>query len=109
MVYMSTCCTQYVRVTLSLSCVVTCGHAGNYMQMMSVLQPIAFDVLECLSQLFDYYLYAVSLHAYCCTVIRAVPSLVHRISREAWVRAKVYLLLGPQVARDPLALGSSPW
>ena len=29
------------------------------MQMMSVLQPIAFDVLECLSQLFDYYLYAV--------------------------------------------------
>lgn len=33
---------------------------GNYMQMMSVLQPIAFDVLECLSQLFDYYLYAVS-------------------------------------------------
>lgn len=32
---------------------------GNYMQMMSVLQPIAFDVLECLSQLFDYYLYAV--------------------------------------------------
>lgn len=33
--------------------------AGNYLQMMSVLQPIAFDVLECLSQLFDYYLYAV--------------------------------------------------
>ena len=31
------------------------------MQMMSVLKPIAFDVLICLSQLFDYYLYAVSL------------------------------------------------
>ena len=30
------------------------------MQMMSVLKPIAFDVLICLSQLFDYYLYAVS-------------------------------------------------
>lgn len=34
---------------------------GNYMQMMNVLQPIAFDVLECLSQLFDYYLFGVSL------------------------------------------------
>lgn len=32
---------------------------GNYMQMMSVLQPIAYDVLECLTHLFDYYLYAV--------------------------------------------------
>ena len=32
---------------------------GNYMQMMNVLQPIAFDVLECLSQLFDYYLFGV--------------------------------------------------
>ena len=31
------------------------------MQMMNVLQPIAFDVLECLSQLFDYYLFGVSL------------------------------------------------
>ena len=34
---------------------------GNYMQMMNVLQPIAFDVLECLSQLFDYYLFGVNL------------------------------------------------
>jgi len=30
------------------------------MQMMSVLKPIAFDVILCMSQLFDYYLYAVS-------------------------------------------------
>ena len=30
------------------------------MQMMNVLQPIAYDVLQCLSHLFDYYLYAVS-------------------------------------------------
>ena len=37
---------------------------GNYMQMMNVLQPIAFDVLECLSQLFDYYLIAVSRYMY---------------------------------------------
>lgn len=37
------------------------GLAGNYMQIMTVLEPIAFDVLECLSQLFDYYLYAVGI------------------------------------------------
>lgn len=36
--------------------------SGNYMQMMNALKPIAFDVLECLSQLFDYYLFAVSKH-----------------------------------------------
>ena len=38
---------------------------GNYMQMMHVLKPIASDVLECLTQLFDYYLYAVRIE--CCT------------------------------------------
>ncbi|XP_065053173.1 syndetin-like isoform X2 [Rhopilema esculentum] len=32
---------------------------GKYMQMMSVLKPIAFDVVICMSQLFDYYLFAV--------------------------------------------------
>jgi len=32
---------------------------GKYMQMMTVLKPIAFDVIICMSQLFDYYLYAV--------------------------------------------------
>uniref|UniRef100_A0A4X2LU07 Vacuolar protein sorting-associated protein 54 N-terminal domain-containing protein n=1 Tax=Vombatus ursinus TaxID=29139 RepID=A0A4X2LU07_VOMUR len=32
---------------------------GKYMQMMSMLKPIAFDVVHFLSQLFDYYLYAV--------------------------------------------------
>ncbi len=42
--------------------VISC-RAGKYMQMMSVLKPIAFDVLICLSQLFDYYLYAVSTAA----------------------------------------------
>lgn len=29
------------------------------MQMMSILKPIAFDVIHCVSQLFDYYLFAV--------------------------------------------------
>ena len=28
--------------------------------MMNVLKPIAFDVVICMSQLFDYYLFAVS-------------------------------------------------
>ncbi|KAK3102020.1 hypothetical protein FSP39_008187 [Pinctada imbricata] len=32
---------------------------GKYMQMMTVLKPIAFDVILCMSQLFDYYLYTV--------------------------------------------------
>ncbi|CAL1590009.1 unnamed protein product [Knipowitschia caucasica] len=32
---------------------------GRYMQMMNILKPIAFDVIHCVSQLFDYYLYAV--------------------------------------------------
>lgn len=34
---------------------------GKYMQMMNVLKPIAFDVVICMSQLFDYYLYAVRI------------------------------------------------
>lgn len=29
------------------------------MQMMTILKPIAFDVIHCMSQLFDYYLYAI--------------------------------------------------
>lgn len=32
---------------------------GKYMQMMSILRPIAFDVMLCMFQLFDYYLFAV--------------------------------------------------
>lgn len=33
---------------------------GKYMQMMNVLKPIAFDVVICMSQLFDYYLFSVA-------------------------------------------------
>lgn len=29
------------------------------MQMMNILKPIAFDVIHFMSQLFDYYLYAI--------------------------------------------------
>jgi len=34
------------------------------MQMMNVSKPIAFDVVICMSQLFDYYLFAVSINLY---------------------------------------------
>uniref|UniRef100_A0A8C6XXV7 VPS50 subunit of EARP/GARPII complex n=1 Tax=Naja naja TaxID=35670 RepID=A0A8C6XXV7_NAJNA len=32
---------------------------GKYMQMMNILKPIAFDVIHFMSQLFDYYMYAI--------------------------------------------------
>lgn len=32
---------------------------GKYMQMMNVLKPIAYDVVLCMSQLFEYYMYSV--------------------------------------------------
>ena len=32
---------------------------GKYMRMMDVLKPIAYDVMMCLSQLFDFYMFAV--------------------------------------------------
>ncbi|XP_014777198.1 syndetin [Octopus bimaculoides] len=32
---------------------------GRYMKMMNILKPIAFDVISCMSQLFDYYMYSV--------------------------------------------------
>ncbi|XP_052286176.1 syndetin-like isoform X2 [Dreissena polymorpha] len=34
---------------------------GRYIQMMRLLKPIAFDVVTCVAQLFDFYLYAVYL------------------------------------------------
>lgn len=37
-------------------------HCGKYLQMSHLLRPIAFEVIVCMSQLFDYYLYAV--HAF---------------------------------------------
>ncbi|CAF4059434.1 unnamed protein product [Rotaria magnacalcarata] len=32
---------------------------GRYMEMIEILKPIAFDVIICMTQLFDYYLYTV--------------------------------------------------
>ncbi|BFZ05032.1 hypothetical protein BsWGS_08071 [Bradybaena similaris] len=32
---------------------------GKYLQMISFLKPIAFDVISCMSQLFDYYLFTI--------------------------------------------------
>jgi len=42
-----------------------CCCAGNYMQMMMVLKPIAFDVVIYMTQLFDYYLYSVDIYFHC--------------------------------------------
>lgn len=33
---------------------------GRYLQMMRLLKPIAGEVMHCLCQVFDYYLYSVS-------------------------------------------------
>lgn len=43
--------------------------SGRYLQMMTVLKPIAFDVTICMSQLFDYYLFSVYLKFLCFTVM----------------------------------------
>lgn len=32
---------------------------GKYLQMSRLLRPIAFDIIVCMNQLFDFYLYAV--------------------------------------------------
>lgn len=34
-------------------------HVGKYLQMCRLLRPIAFDIICCMNQLFEYYLYAV--------------------------------------------------
>lgn len=34
---------------------------GKYLQMSRLLKPIAYDIIVCMNQLFDYYLYAVHL------------------------------------------------
>ena len=53
--------------------------AGKYMQMMNVLKPIAFDVVICMSQLFDYYLFSVSIYLMLfCTSLYAFVSTVTR-------------------------------
>ena len=54
--------TGAVLIVLTVCCLHECVIyliAGKYTQMMNVLKPIAFDVVICMSQLFDYYLFAV--------------------------------------------------
>ena len=45
---------MYKRQTLNVL-----RYLGKYMLMMDSLKPIAFDVLLSMSQLFEYYMYAV--------------------------------------------------
>uniref|UniRef100_A0A8C9TVS9 VPS50 subunit of EARP/GARPII complex n=1 Tax=Scleropages formosus TaxID=113540 RepID=A0A8C9TVS9_SCLFO len=69
---------------------------GKYMQMMNILKPIAFDVIHCMSQLFDYYLYAVytffgrndmvsytSLHVFSCILLHPSFHFKHAASAGA--------------------------
>lgn len=51
--------TQSLSNKLKVTVYILSTHTGKYMQMMNILKPIAFDVIHCVSQLFDYYLYAV--------------------------------------------------
>ncbi|KAJ3609368.1 hypothetical protein NHX12_023891, partial [Muraenolepis orangiensis] len=55
---------------------------GKYMQMMNILKPIAFDVIHCVSQLFDYYLYAVYTFFGRNDMPAPSPSLLSQSGRE---------------------------
>uniref|UniRef100_A0A452V144 VPS50 subunit of EARP/GARPII complex n=1 Tax=Ursus maritimus TaxID=29073 RepID=A0A452V144_URSMA len=59
---------------------------GKYMQMMNILKPIAFDVIHFMSQLFDYYLYAIY------TFFGRNDSVSH-LWRESLISFKIYLFL----------------
>lgn len=53
---------------------------GKYMQMMTVLKPIAFDVILCMSQLFDYYFYTVYSFFGADTTIKNERSINNRLN-----------------------------
>lgn len=53
---------------------------GKYMQMMTVLKPIAFDVVLCMSQLFDYYFYTVYSFFGADTTIKNERSINNRLN-----------------------------
>lgn len=42
---------------------------GRYMEMIEMLKPIAFDVIICMTQLFDYYLYTIYT-LFACDMVR---------------------------------------
>ncbi|XP_015231998.1 PREDICTED: syndetin isoform X1 [Cyprinodon variegatus] len=74
---------------------------GKYMQMMNILKPIAFDVIHCVSQLFDYYLYAVYTFFGRNDMPIPSPSLPTYSGREA-VPARV---VGPACLYESSGLG----
>lgn len=53
---------------------------GKYMQMMTVLKPIAFDVILCMSQLFDFYFYTVYSFFGADTTIKNERSINNRLN-----------------------------
>ena len=67
---------------------------GKYMQMMNVLKPIAFDVVICMSQLFDYYLFAVGTLAitkqkHYTLCVAPLPCLLHIIQSLSFFLALI--------------------
>ncbi|XP_059900268.1 syndetin isoform X2 [Gadus macrocephalus] len=74
---------------------------GKYMQMMNILKPIAFDVIHCVSQLFDYYLYAVYTFFGRNDMPAPSPSLLSQSGRET-VGARV---VGPACLYESSGLG----
>ncbi|XP_065327103.1 syndetin isoform X1 [Pelmatolapia mariae] len=74
---------------------------GKYMQMMNILKPIAFDVIHCVSQLFDYYLYAVYTFFGRNDMPVPSPSLQAHGSREAGTARVV----GPACLYESSGLG----
>lgn len=46
---------------------------GRYMEMIEMLKPIAFDVIICMTQLFDYYLYTI-YNLFACDMVRRISN-----------------------------------
>nr|XP_053656114.1 syndetin-like [Cherax quadricarinatus] len=70
---------------------------GKYIQMMRLLQPIAFDVMVCLSHLFDYYLYSVFTFFGARGELDQNPS---RRLRGSLKRIQDTLILNPEASQD---------
>ncbi|XP_042224394.1 syndetin-like [Homarus americanus] len=70
---------------------------GKYIQMMKLLQPIAFDVMICLSHLFDYYLYSVFMFFGVRGDLEQNPS---RRLRGSLKRIQDTLILNPEACQE---------
>ena len=77
------------------------------MQMMNVLKPIAFDVVICMSQLFDYYLFSVSVYLMLlCTYISSSSKLrsVRANSKDTYHLSELAYQTSPVLRIIPLLI-----